>query len=242
MIRIAPIRALTLPLLAAALLGACTPAAVSSPVPTPASLDSLYDAAIQDAAVYRPQNVLKLNPARPDSLGNVRVVTFTSWPGFANGTDTITISRDTWVTMVPEVRDSCRRFGSELKLRLNQLLGLPATSGDTLMVEMTVPARGVFRPVADPTITTQHPCADITETNCGEQFPKDVEPGHVHWMAVQLLDHWQVPGGYPWTRLGYTYNWHPGSPRYGASEYVVRSGTVASAKQVYPVRVYCAAL
>ncbi|HEU4561537.1 MAG TPA: hypothetical protein VFS20_27025 [Longimicrobium sp.] len=230
-----------LPLLVAALLGACTQPPVSSPVPRVSSLDSLYDAAIQDAAVWRAENVLPLHRAHPDSAGNVRVVTFTGWTGFANGTDTITLTRDTWVTMVPEVQDSCRRFGSEFKLRLNQLLGLPANSGDSLMVEMTVPASAVFRPAADPAITTRYPCGDIKQQQCGEQFPPRVEPGHVQWMAVQLLDHWQVPGGYPWTRLGYTYNWHPGSPRYGASEYVVRSNTVASAKQVYPVRVYCAA-
>ena len=31
-----------------------------------------------------------------------------------------------------------------------------------------------------------------------------------------------VPDGYPWTHLGYTYNWAPSADRYGASEYVIR--------------------
>jgi len=36
-----------------------------------------------------------------------------------------------------------------------------------------------------------------------------------------------IPNGYPWTHLGYTYNWAPGGDRYGASEYVIRGNAKA---------------
>jgi hypothetical protein len=225
--------ALPLALLAAG----CTTPPPAGPAPAGLSLDSLYRLAISDAAVYRAEHVLPLRAAVADAGGNVRVVTFTDWPGYTAGTDSI--SRDTWVTVVPEVRDSCSGFGADLKLRLSQLLGLPPQSGDSLMVEMTVPLRALFRPVVDPDVTTRYPCGDTITQGCGQQFPAGVDAAHVRWMADQLLTLWQVPNGYPWTRLGYTYNWHPGSPRYGASEYLVRAGTIATGVTVQPVAAYC---
>jgi hypothetical protein len=227
------------PLLALAL-AACAPATSTAPRPAPsphATLEALYQQAIGDAAVYRADHVLPLNAAVPDAAGNVRVVTFTSWAGWVAGTDTV--DEDTWVTLVPEVRDSCAGFGSALRLRINQLLGLPPHAGDTLMVEMTVPLDSVFRPVADPAPTTKYPCGETLQAQCGERFPAGVQPRHVRWMADNLLTKWRVPNGYPWTRLGYTYNWHPGSPRYGASEYLVRKGTVATGVTVKHVRASC---
>lgn len=225
--------------LASLLAAACAPPTASGPAPATASLNGLYLRAIEDASVYRAEHVLPLNAAVADPAGQVRVVTFTSWPGYTAGADSIT--QNVWVTLVPEVRDSCSGFGSDLRLRLNQLLGLPPTGGDTLMVEMTVPIGALFRPVADPTPTTRYPCGDTIQAGCGESFPSPVAPSHVRFIADELLTRWQVPNGYPYTRLGYTYNWHPGSPRYGASEYLIRSGTVATGVRVQHVRAYCAA-
>jgi hypothetical protein len=234
-----PSRLLALAPLLALLAAACTPPLASGPAPRGESLDSLYARSITDAAVWRAEHVLPLKAAVADPAGNVRVVTFTSWPGYTEGRDSLT--QNVWVTLVPEVRDSCSGFGSDLRLRLNQLLGLPPTAGDTLMVEMTVPLAALFRPVADPAVTTRYPCGDTVLPACGESFPEAVDPGHVTFIVNQLLTRWQVPGGYPWTRLGYTYNWHPGSPRYGASEYLVRNTTVATGVHVQNVRAYCAA-
>ena len=217
---------------------ACAPPAASGPMPAGLPLDSLYHRAIYDAAVYRLENVHLLNAAKPDTSGNLRVVTFTSWTGYTAGVDTM--DENVWVTLVPEVRDSCRGFGTGLRLRINQLLGLPPDGGDTLMVEMTVPVTALFRPVADPAVTTPYPCGDSIQAGCGQSFPPGVTPEHVLFIANQFLTRWQVPNGYPWTRLGYTYNWHPGSPRYGASEYLVRNGTIATGVTVQNVRAYCA--
>jgi hypothetical protein len=221
-----------------ALLAACTPPPASGPAPAGESLDSLYVRAIHDAAVYQASYVLPLNPIRPDAQGMVRVVTYTNYRGYTAGTNTIT--RAVWVTQVPELRDSCNTFkGDDLALRLEQLLGLPPHSSDSLMVEMTVPAAALFRPTPDPAVTSRYPCGDTLQAKCGEDFPPGVSSDHVRWIAEQTLTLWSVPGGYPWTRLGYTYNWHPGSPRYGASEYLIRAGTVATGVRIQSSAVYC---
>jgi hypothetical protein len=216
---------------------ACTPVP-AGPAPRGSALQRLYDASIAEAAVYRASHVRALKPAVADGAGNVRVLTYTSWPGYTAGRDSLT--REVWVTLVPEVRDSCAGFGAELPLRLNQLLGLPPTGADTLMVEMTVPLAALFRPAADPAATTRYPCGDTLQADCGERFPPSVSAAHVQWLADSFLLRWRVPGGYPWSRLGYTWNWHPGSPPYGASEYVLRAGTVASEVVVNQLRDYCA--
>jgi hypothetical protein len=236
-IRTRRVRRAAAPLLAL-LAAACTPPPPpGGPAPVTAALDSLYERAIFDAAVYRAEHVLPLNPIRPDAQGQVRVVTYTSTE-YTAGTSTLT--EPVWVTQVPEVRDSCAGFtGDDLTLRLEQLLGLPPHTGDTLMVEMTVPAAALFRPVTDPAVTTRYPCGDTIQAGCGQSFPAAVDTSHVRWIADQTLTLWAIPRGYPWTRLGYTYNWHPGSPRYGASEYLIRAGTVATDVTVQLVRAYC---
>src|SRR5215213_7702667 len=74
----------------------CAPSTASTNGPAPqttpgphATLDALYQQAIQDASVYRAGHVLPLNGAVADAAGNVRVVTFTSWGGWVAGTDTV---------------------------------------------------------------------------------------------------------------------------------------------------------
>ena len=45
--------------------------------------------------------------------------------------------------------------------------------------------------------------------------------------------------GYPWTRLGYTFNWYSGGDRYGASEYVVRGGSIIEVVSSSDIAAYC---
>jgi len=47
-----------------------------------------------------------------------------------------------------------------------------------------------------------------------------------------VLESYQVPNGYPWTRLGYTYDWNPNSPEVGLSEYIVRGGSTVTVAAV----------
>lgn len=237
------------------MLAACTP--VASPTgPAPARLtDAVYAQAIANAAVYAPEHVLPLNAIVPDAHGTVRVVTLTSW-NYQSGDQTL--GRSIWVTAVPEVRDSCNSWRDEadVVMRLRQLLGLRPADSVAHFVEMTVPVAAMFRPTVDPAVTTRWPCpADqVASGSCGLNFPAGVDTAHVVWMANQMLSSWQVPNGYPvsrtggdpggslgypWTRLGYTYNWHPGSPRYGASEYLVRGGARIRVDSTYSVAAYC---
>ena len=59
------------------------------------------------------------------------------------------------------------------------------------------------------------------------------------WFAEQVNSRYQDPNGYPWTRLGYTFDWNPETPRYGASEYVIRKGSAVTVKTRTSTAEYC---
>jgi hypothetical protein len=236
------------------LLGACG-TAIGNPGNAPLSSarpHQVYARALADAAIYEERHVLPLHPAVADGTGHVHVVTLT---GATLATGRQTLAEETWVTVAPEVRDSCNSWSEreDLPMRLRQLLGLRPDDSVAYFIEMRAPAGAMFRPTVDPSIHTRTPCApeQALLPGCGTRFPAAVDSAHVAWMAGQMLFAWVQPDGYPrpgagpgrlgypWTRLGYTYNWHPGSPRYGASEYLVRGGAEVEVTAVTPIHSYC---
>lgn len=132
--------------------------------------------------------------------------------------------------------------------RILKLLGLhPAYSYDILL-EMWADPKVLFRPSGDPEIT-DHESEITTVTAAGQYiFPADLNNfvkmddaalyTEKSWVAGSSYRDWFVnrtetvynvgnpddptTWGYPWTRLGYTYDW--GNPRshVGASEFVIR--------------------
>jgi hypothetical protein len=76
--------------------------------------------------------------------------------------------------------------------------------------------------------------------DCGNVFPSKVSPTHVQWIATSVFSLHTIPDGYPWTHLGYTYNWAPGADRYGASEYLIQPRASAVIVQKAGPVEYCA--
>lgn len=207
------------------------------------SVLAAYNASIYDASVYKFSNLRPLNPLKFDPVTkSVSVVTLTNFD-YQLGETTLPV--DVWVTAVPEVQNICRTFTGDLALRLRQLLGLHPNKKFTNFVVMTVKEGDIFRPTANPDSTTPLPCSCPIPANCGEAFPPGVSVAHVQWMANQMLnsyvlsESYLIPVGYPWTRLGYTYDWKPGSNKYGASEYVIRKGSTVTVTEIIPYQQYC---
>jgi len=203
-----------------------------------------YDAAINDAAVYKSSNVRHLRPLTFDPVTKeTTVVALTSYD-YRLGPNTLGDKIYVWVTPVPEVQETCRFFSGNLELSLRQLLGLPPDYQLANFVVMTVAEGQIFRPAADPNVSTPLPCASPTPSNCGQEFPKNVPAPYVRWFADWALRSWVIsetnqPPGYPWTRLGYTYNWKPGADKYGASEYVIQPGSSVTVLDIIPYKQYC---
>jgi len=235
---------LPLGLLTGLLLSACATS------PTGSSSAAAYQAAIADAAVASPGKIAPLRPI-PNG-GAVKVVAWMSDSRVpcSDGAQQcqFTVGKNwMWVTLVPEVKQACNSWqlgDTALRERLEQLLGLPPDSPvkyqKTTFVTMQIPAASLRRPCigldnADPS----HPRCSITE---GANQTEEVVNFVGRQMAASYVtDNPQGPG-YPFTRLGYTYDWasRPAAqPRYGASEFIVVPGTAVQVLQQQPTASYC---
>lgn len=215
----------------------------SQPTADDARILAAYNAAIYDAAVYKPANLRGLKPLKFDPVTKeVTVVTLTDHD-YCKGKDTLPVY--VWVTQVPEVQQICQNFSGNLALSLRQLLGLLPNNKLDNFVVMTVTEGHIFRPATNPDPKTTLPCGAPVPANCGQKFPKFISDAYVNWFTNQALNTWvlseppQPPVGYPWTRLGYTYNWKPGADKYGASEYVIEPGSTVTVLDIIPYKDYC---
>jgi hypothetical protein len=159
-------------------------------------------------------------------------------PACAPGSSNCTLKADLWVTVVPEIKNFFPGTTPQ-PLRIAQLLGVPPeyASEQRSMVELWVSPADMFRPCPDP---------EITDQECQTDFPSDPfrtfsstelvrateGPG---WNVFMNYTGWfnnrknyiyynarnyPTSSPYPWTRLGYTYDW-AGSNHVGLSEFVV---------------------
>ncbi len=219
-------------------------------------LQQQYIDAIQDAKVAEPGEVYRylvaINPKEKGRLKwdnekkRVLVVTWTDWNGYDDNVKlTMTNDRKTWVTTVPELKDFCQRteiIKSEVELRLEQLLGLPPNSDKTRFVEMWVRPDDLFRPSPDPEISDHVADLDFSESNKIKKQSK----GHLKWFDDyhlwfdDLKEKAYKYNGYPWTRLGYTFDWG-GDPNsdVGLSEFVIKKGAEIEVKSITKTQDYC---
>lgn len=148
---------------------------------------------------------------------------------------------ESWVTLVPDLKNVCRNYtGNNLLLRLKQVLGLPATSANDTIVELYVNPLYLLRPARDPEITdheaevtfrTNTPYASMVSTNYQNWFQRTINSRN-YGMTNGV---WNA---YPWTQLGYTYDWFKtGNNVMGLSEFVI-PGTMLYNEHGITVLVY----
>ncbi|HEX8144185.1 MAG TPA: hypothetical protein VF553_16405 [Pyrinomonadaceae bacterium] len=218
-------------------------ASAQQSAPDQSDILAAYNAAIYDASVYKFSNLRPLRPLKFDpATKSVSVVTLTDFKYHLGATR---LPVYLWVTAVPEVQEICRGFSGDLELRLHQLFGLHPNRKISDFVVMEVKEGDIFRPTANSDPTTTLPCSYPIPANCGEAFPETISETHLRWFANQMLssyvisESYLIPVGYPWTRLGYTYDWKPGANKYGVSEYVIRPGSNVRVTEIIPYKKYC---
>lgn len=211
-------------------------------------LMQLYKNAVKDAADAEPQeisrNLVALTEATPSLIWRTQndrkqllALTWTSWDGYDSQTgQTITTTRDTWVTSAPELKKFCTQYaktGQNLTLRLEQLLGLPPGNGKTRFVELWVTPSDLFRPSADPEVSDHE-----AEVHFPESKLSPISQSHKDWYT-SLSAQSYGDDGYPWTRLGYTYDWGNPITEVGLSEFVIQTGAQIEVKDVILNEDYC---
>lgn len=227
-----------------AMLGACGTVPVA-----PLSDQDRYQAAIADAAVARPARVYPLLPV--PATDPVSVVSWVSerWVPCAGRTPPceMQIERSPlWVTLSGEVQGKCRQWqltGAALARRLEQLLGLPPDQPPQYRMTR-------FAVVEVPGASLQRPCLGVDDSapaqpRCTVVAPNTPPDALRNFVGQQMASSYVVGNpagpGYPYTRLGYTYDWGApaGAHPYGASEFILPVGTTVKVQAMVDTAAYC---
>lgn len=199
--------------------------------PTDAELQATYRNAVIDARVAEPDEICRnleaivfYNPnltweGQP-GVSRVLLLTWTSWDGYNDKAgETMTVSREIWIVIPQELKDFCRQNRSltddSLVPRLEQLYGLPPHDDKKWFVEIWANPDDILRPSPDP---------DITDHEAELDFPKWVDTQYRDWFNRMKSESYGE-NGYPWTRLGYTYDWGNPKSEIGLSEFIIMPGS-----------------
>ncbi len=212
--------------------------------PLQLSLDEMYTKAIEDAMIAKQSEVYTgLTPITEENTnlvwqgdaGNksVLVVIFTRFASSYPVGETVTTSwGDTWVTVAPEIQVFFQDHVSgdiNVTVRVAQLLGLPANTSNCYFVEAWVKPQELFRPSPD---------NEITDTTAALTFPDSATADYKVWFNNNIIASY-YPMKYPWTRLGYTYDWGTNTPNHvGLSEYILPQNSTITVKSVTQTNEY----
>lgn len=238
--------AFTVGLLAVLVSGGCAPASAPTAADVLDDAERRYQQAIAVAETLGVEAIRALTPITaeaptvqwqgPPGNSRVRVVNWTSTPALAPG-DSLVTDGEVWVTLDPKVQDFCQGSAlppAALTMRLRQKIGLPPDAPYDTFVTYWADPDDLFRPCPDP---------QITDRDCPLTFPRSprfitVADAHRAWIAATAEFSYQ-PDGYPWTNLGYTYDWGPTDDVFGFSEYVIRPGAAVTVAAVETTATFC---
>jgi hypothetical protein len=156
---------------------------------------------------------------------------------------------DLWVTVEPNLQQFCAAYASahtgnrdQLILRLEQRLGLPPASNKSKFVRIRLAHPGqdvIFRPC-------MYPVTESTKCPLGPP-PSDIEESHKNWLYQQYYSSYGQArlSSFPWTSLGYTFDWAPAPhsdtdfQKFGESEFVIRKGAPIAIVRAMDTVDYC---
>jgi len=220
--------------------------------PPVTSMNDLYKSAILDAMVADDAEIIDtLWALTPENTSlqwktikgkpHVLMASFMRYPSSYPVGDSITTSwGESWLFIPQQMK---ARIGasfsatSDTTMRICQLLGLPPANerSNTHIAEIWVNPERLYRPAGSRVITTKTATAPLSN-NSPESFSS--------WFNNYIVfAYYRTLSGttdyhYPWTRLGYTYDWAPKAKEVGLSEYVFQSNSGAWVEKVSKVGNY----
>lgn len=134
-----------------------------------------------------------------------------------------------WLTAAPQLQERMKKENADdVDYRLLQLLGLPPNAEYNYFIEFWVRPQDMFRPCPD---------NGITDNKCDVCFPENVTAEYRTWVNDSRISRYYACGlykQYPWTALGYTYDWNEENTSHvGLSEFVVGAN-----KKIYVAAIY----
>jgi hypothetical protein len=213
---------------------------ISAPNPFPSSsltLDKLYQDAIAEVMVTEQTVTYSgLTPIVEDNTNllwqgesenkSVLFVVFTKYASsYPVGQTVNNTWGDIWVTIAPDLQCFFKNNVTDctnLTLRAAQLLGLPPNTSNNYFIELWVQPQYLFRPTAD---------NEINDTTAQIAFPSTASSIYQKWFNDNIIYSYYPPR-YPWTRLGYTYDWGNSDSHIGLCEYVIPQNSLFEVKTI----------
>lgn len=159
-------------------------------------------------------NISKDDPKTVWQDDKVLMTTFHNYPDSYKEGETITLYWEAWVTSAKEFsvvyKEKKNSFKNDPSLRIKQLLGLNYESKNQYITSYWVNPDDLLRPAY---------VTDITKP-MKLTFDEDITQDYKDWFYKQCGSCYYGDNPFPWTRLGYTYDWSDNN-RYGLSEFVI---------------------
>ncbi|MGM9970892.1 MAG: hypothetical protein ACI35W_00610 [Anaeroplasmataceae bacterium] len=186
-----------------------------------------YSEAVQDALLAKESEIRELVTLTADDErvsfnedGKVLLLTFHKYPSsYVEGETSVTGSWYMWTVTDGEIIDwyAENQYSSTIFAdKLKQVLGMPISSSNTYISAVWVDISDVIRPAYQTDPTKQLTASDLDGSALGE---------YENWFNSNIISSYcSTWGQYPWTRLGYTYNWGA-DDAYGLSEFVILPGS-----------------
>lgn len=184
-------------------------------------LNALYESAIRDATFADEDEILPLvSLTSEDKMttwnedGCILLCTWHRYPDSYPEGETITVEwGPVWMFTDKEIasyKDELKKC-KDPETRLKQLIGLPPDCDYTTFTGFWVSPENVKRPAYR---------TDIVSGEMTTSFDENVDTDFKEWFDENILGSY-FDGAYPWTRLGYTYDWADNDTEYGLTEFLV---------------------
>lgn len=203
--------------------------------PTPQhSSEYVYAQAVKDSVTIEPEEILPVLKLTKDNelvtfndKNEVLLVTWNKYPDSYLSGQQVTLKYGVvWTFTDQEIAlwyKNNKNGVTDWELRFKQLIGLPVDSQYTHFTAMWVPLDKIKRPAYSWDISN-----DVTLVKFGENTNEKFS----QWFDANIIDSY-FEGAYPWTRLGYTYDWKEDDIEYGLSEFLVEKDTTATVAFTY---------
>lgn len=190
------------------------------------TVGEMYQEAVEDAMVAEEDEIFPLFPITHNSemvtwnkAGNrILLLSWNRHPErYIEGKKMVLSDGEVWTFTDKEILkwyQENKEGVDDWDLRLEQLIGLPPDSEYTHVTAFWAKPEDVYRPAC---------VTDITKTKMSVTLNKNVDETYKEWFDGNTIYSY-YDSAYPWTRLGYTYDWAENGREYGLSEFLIKDG------------------
>lgn len=190
---------------------------------TSLSSEQLYEKSVEDAMQAEQDEIKPLVLLTKDSEDvtwnetgdKILLLSWHKYPDSYKEGETTTLSYGAvWTFTDKEMIERYKENSdtTDWKLRFQQLIGLPPESEYTHFTAFWAKPEDVYRPAY---------VTDITKSDMTNSFGDNVDEEYKSWFDGNIVYSY-YDSAYPWTRLGYTYDWADNDTEYGLSEFLIK--------------------